>query len=176
MRVQPPPTKKKERKKGEKKSDSVKYTSSAGGSLDDVISYLERNKWDWPDLAFCSKLNALFIIHQPPPSLLVDCTLKQSSVLNACLTQKCQTWCHTDTKPECLTSAKALPGGFTFSEGVMRYTASRLGSGSRRLLMSSTTRQQNSSPWWIREQNWWSWNQKPQREASFRLAWQKSTE
>lgn len=27
----------------------------------------------------------------------------------------------------------------TFSEGVMRYTASRLGSGSRRLLMSSTT-------------------------------------
>jgi hypothetical protein len=35
--------------------------------------------------------------------------------------------------------------GFTFSDGVMRYTASRLGSGSRRLLISSTTTQRHTA-------------------------------
>lgn len=55
-------------------------------------------------------------------------------------------------KPARVASAKALPGGgFTFSDGVMRYTASRLGRGSLRLLMSSTTRQQDKSPQWIRK-------------------------
>lgn len=44
---------------------------------------------------------------------------------------------HASTPPQ--PGVPVSPTALTFSEGVMRYTASRLGSGSRRLLMSSTT-------------------------------------
>lgn len=49
---------------------------------------------------------------------------------------------HPSTSPRSV-SRTAL----TFSEGVMRYTASRLGRGSRRLLMSSTTWGEKQGSW-----------------------------
>lgn len=46
-----------------------------------------------------------------------------------------------------LTQATVSRTALTFSEGVMRYTASRLGRGSRRLLMSSTTWGEKQGSW-----------------------------
>lgn len=46
-----------------------------------------------------------------------------------------------------LSQATVPHTALTFSEGVMRYTASRLGRGSRRLLMSSTTWGEKQESW-----------------------------